>query len=162
MSSPRRQGSGRQLETVVATDEKSSFPKVPRSPTSRTIPSSQAPSSPMNFDFRKMINSQDLLEMAACPCCQQQCIDEQKQQTITGGPRMIADPYTIVNDDGSIDSDDEETLPRGVAEGLNYHPKKILVEGWLHKKGTGKDWLGSKSWKPRWARLVVSCWICCG
>lgn len=69
----------------------------------------------------------------------------------------MADPYSCLgDDDGSIDSDDEETLPQGVAEGLKYQPKRILVEGLLHKKGTGNDWMGSKSWKPRWARLVVS------
>jgi hypothetical protein len=61
-------------------------------------------------------------------------------------------------DSDSVDSEDEETdgLPDGQAGGLNYHPKRILVEGHLHKLGTGKDWIGSRSWKPRWARLVVS------
>lgn len=64
-------------------------------------------------------------------------------------------PNAFDNDD-ILESDDEEKLPKGVAEGLSYNPRRILVEGWLHKKGTGKDWLGSRSWKPRWARLVVS------
>ena len=62
------------------------------------------------------------------------------------------------DDNNSVDSDDEEdgaALPRGKTDGIAYQPKRILVEGWLHKKGTGKDWLGSRSWKPRWTRLVV-------
>lgn len=65
------------------------------------------------------------------------------------------------NDNITIDSDDEEALPQGVAEGIKYQPRRILVEGWLHKKGTGNDWLGTKSWKPRWARLVVSRTLIC-
>jgi uncharacterized protein YbaR (Trm112 family) len=130
--------------------------KPPRSPsqTSKRV-IGQPPSSPISFDFARVINTQDLLEIAACPCCKQN-IDERKQQTLSG-PRIVVDPYTsLAHDIDSLDSDDEDTLPRGVAEGLHYQPKRILVEGWLHKKGTGNDWIGSKSWKPRWARLVVS------
>jgi hypothetical protein len=67
-------------------------------------------------------------------------MDNKQRQTLPG-PRMIADPYmTIAHGNGSIDCDDKDTLPRGVVEGLKYHPRKILAEGWLHKKGTGKDW----------------------
>lgn len=158
MSSPRRQTvEGQQTEKSMGPSAISPLPKPPRSPgssSSLTGSSPQTPSSPISFDFRNVINSQDLLEIAACPCCKQ-CIDDRKQQTLSG-PRM-ADPYSCLgDDDGSIDSDDEETLPQGVAEGLKYQPKRILVEGLLHKKGTGNDWMGSKSWKPRWARLVVS------
>ena len=32
---------------------------------------------------------------------------------------------------------------------------KVLVEGWLLKKGSGNDWLGDTKYKPRWTRLVV-------
>jgi hypothetical protein len=32
----------------------------------------------------------------------------------------------------------------------------VLVEGWLHKKGTGHDWLSSRAWKARWARLALA------
>ena len=135
-------------------------PKPPRSPratilSTNSTPFGPPPLSPINFDIRNVINTKDLLEIAACPCCKQ-CIDERQQQTLSG-PRLMADPYTeIKDDDTEFDSDDEDMLPRGIAEGLKYQPRRILVEGWLHKKGTGNDWLGSKSWKPRWARLVVS------
>ena len=30
----------------------------------------------------------------------------------------------------------------------------VIAEGWLYKKGSGKDLIGSKSFKLRWARLV--------
>jgi len=34
--------------------------------------------------------------------------------------------------------------------------KEVIVKGWLHKKGSGQDMLGTTSWKPRWAELVLS------
>ena len=33
--------------------------------------------------------------------------------------------------------------------------KKVLAEGWLHKKGSGQDMLSSTEWKSRWAKLSV-------
>ena len=68
------------------------------------------------------------------------------------------------DDDDQIDEDDEEEqfqldeeLMTGIIEetGAHYHITKIIVEGWIHKKGTGHDWLGSRSWKARWARLGI-------
>jgi len=144
-------------------------PKDPQSPspTMKQVIHAPAPSSPLNFDFSGVIKSQDLLELAACPCCKQ-TIDARKHQTLME-PRVISESHqpptglvavgstTNGSEDDIVDSSDEEdTLPNGVAEGLHYTPRRILVEGWLHKKGTGNDWLGSRSWKPRWARLVVS------
>lgn len=166
MSSPPRQTrSSRPEDTILADDavmSSSSCLLPPRSPVSsrKLIDNSNriAPSSPTAlFDF-KAINSHDLLEMAACPCCRQ-TIDDNRPQTLNGRPRIMVEPYHAsggIEKSSSLDSDDEEMLPKGVAEGLNYHPRKIIVEGWLHKKGTGRDWLGSKSWKPRWARLVMA------
>lgn len=40
--------------------------------------------------------------------------------------------------------------------GLEGEVTKIIAEGWLQKKGTGKDWIGSKSWKPRWVQIVLA------
>ena len=156
MLSPARQSTEKQESE--RSRRSSTPPRPPLSPRpsfTGSTPYNQPPLSPLNFDIRNAINSRDLLEMAACPCCKQ-CIDDRQQQTLSG-PKMIADPYiSIRSDDDTIDSDDEDTLPQGVAEGIKYQPRRILVEGWLHKKGTGNDWLGSTSWKPRWARLVVS------
>ena len=166
MSSPR--GVATVQHEILATDtddneivqvDHATPPKIPRSPTTQPRSSyCQTPSSPLNFDFCGAIQPQDLLELSACPCCKQ-CIDE-RQLTLssnTKGGLTRIEPYSkSAFDSESMDSsDDEEMLPKGVAEGLHYHPKRILVEGWVHKKGTGQDWLGSTSWKPRWARLVV-------
>jgi PH domain len=67
-----------------------------------------------------------------------------------------------VDDTESVqgDEDDEEGnaifSPGTLSSGVEYTPKEILVEGWLHKKGTGKDLLGSRGWKARWSRLVLA------
>lgn len=42
----------------------------------------------------------------------------------------------------------------GVVSNLTF--SKVLVEGWLLKKGSGNDWLGDTKYKPRWARLVLA------
>jgi hypothetical protein len=52
--------------------------------------------------------------------------------------------------------DDNDLLPGILSQGLHYHPTRILAEGWLHKKGTGNDWLSSRGWKARWARLCLA------
>ena len=40
---------------------------------------------------------------------------------------------------------------------MNPHDlNEVCVEGWLFKKGSGKDWLGDTKFKSRWARLIVS------
>jgi hypothetical protein len=55
------------------------------------------------------------------------------------------------------DSDDDRGLLPGVLLGeVEYNPTRIIVEGWVHKKGTGNDIFGSRSWKARYCRLVVS------
>ena len=46
--------------------------------------------------------------------------------------------------------------PGILGAGATYTPTQILVEGWLHKKGTGHDWLGSRAWKARWGRLCMA------
>ena len=37
-----------------------------------------------------------------------------------------------------------------------YTVTEAIVQGWLHKKGTGGDWAGRRWWKPRWVTLAVS------
>ena len=54
-----------------------------------------------------------------------------------------------------MDEDENRLTPGILGAGVAYTPTQILVEGWLHKKGTGQDWLGSRAWKARWGRL---CW----
>lgn len=139
-------------------------PKIPpRSPT--LSPKTQklyTPPSMTKFDYCGTLRPQDVMELADCPCCKN-CIDE-RQLTLSSrnkrGPQTIIDEYSqhsaFDESVGSDDEDDEDVLVPGVTEGLYYHPRRIIAEGWVHKKGTGQDWIGSRSWKPRWARLVVS------
>jgi hypothetical protein len=52
--------------------------------------------------------------------------------------------------------EDDDLMTGVLAAGQEYTPKRVLVEGWLHKKGTGHDWLSSRAWKARWARLALA------
>lgn len=54
------------------------------------------------------------------------------------------------------DEDDDRMMPGLLSDGVAYNVKKVLAQGWVHKKGTGSDWIGSRAWKPRWAVLAVS------
>lgn len=109
--------------------------------------------------------------VAPCPCCNKttiegrQTLNETVSRKNSRTRRSLFDvslAETEHNNDRSDEndeSDDEEDydiLPGVLDSGVEYRPRRIVAEGWVHKKGTGKDWLGSKAWKPRWARLVVS------
>jgi len=101
-----------------------------------------------------LIGSTSFLDVIACPCCQQTLHDE--HQTIAA-PKSIASLrqrslFTMAEDD-MVEEDD---TTGALGEVMNYNVKSVVVEGWLHKKGTGNDWLGSRSWKPRWVRLVTA------
>jgi hypothetical protein len=50
--------------------------------------------------------------------------------------------FQVFDDDAAMQEDDD--LMTGAAAGQEYTPKRVLVEGWLHKKGTGHDWLSSR------------------
>ena len=51
--------------------------------------------------------------------------------------------------------EDDDYLPGVLDSGVEYKFKRVLAEGWVNKKGTGNDWMGSRALKARWARLVV-------
>ena len=36
------------------------------------------------------------------------------------------------------------------------HIRKILVQGWIFKKGSGIDFICNRGWKPRWAILALT------
>jgi hypothetical protein len=122
-----------------------------------------------------VIGPTSLLELVSCPCCQQCFDDAEASQSTLAEPLCIGrhfSPQTarrdrslltanepLDDDEGDEiedDDDDDDLLPGVLAAGVHYTPKRVLVEGWLHKKGTGKDWLGSRAWKPRWARLALA------
>ena len=50
----------------------------------------------------------------------------------------------------------DRMMPGLLSKGTPYTVKRVLFQGYLHKKGSGFDWFGSRSWKSRWAVLVVS------
>lgn len=51
--------------------------------------------------------------------------------------------------------DNTSDLPCVLAAGIPYQITKCLAEGWIQKKGSGSDWIGSKAWKMRYARLCL-------
>jgi hypothetical protein len=59
-------------------------------------------------------------------------------------------------DDDPDDDEVDRMMPGLLSKGTPYKVKKVIVKGHLQKKGSGFDWLGSRSWKSRWAVLVVS------
>lgn len=70
---------------------------------------------------------------------------------------LTVDNDKVDEDAADDDSDfDNDLLPGTLVNGREYEPISVLAEGWVHIKGTGKDWFGSRSWKARYAKLVVS------
>lgn len=106
---------------------------------------------------------------AACPCCntQRDCNRETLNEPSFIIPSKISRQRNLiddVDDDADEDSSSDEqhdTLPGVLHSGVQYQPRRILVEGWVHKKGTGNDIFGSRAWKPRYCRLVVSFFLRC-
>lgn len=117
-----------------------------------------------------VIGSPHLWELSTqCPCCRQEPQVQDAKACISNNPNserlsrvslMDRDDETDETmDDAEEPQDLDETLvpPPGVLRaGVSYTPTKVLVEGWLHKKGTGHDWLYSRSWKARWGRLCLA------
>ena len=99
----------------------------------------------------------------ACPCCNTRRLDDYGRQTLneptvipsTRRQRSLMDDVEE-EEKTCQDADDEvDTLPGVLHSGVQYQPTRILAEGWVHKKGTGNDFFGSRAWKARYCRLVV-------
>ena len=101
--------------------------------------------------------------MTSCPCCNRQL---KKGRETVGETNLPSSYDSIFKDDlsgsdteasslGCSDMDEEDSTTRSLSGG-EYTITEMLAQGWMHKKGTGKDWIGSKGWKPRWAVLSVS------
>ena len=111
-------------------------------------------------------------EEAACPCCNTprhcQGVDREtlnepsfvRSTSKIRNERNLIDDVEDEDDDGSTD-EERDALPGLLHSGVHYHPTRILVEGWVHKKGTGNDIFGSRAWKARYCRLVVSSMFPC-
>jgi len=91
---------------------------------------------------------------SACPCCNRRQGDE--SHTLKDLPS--ASLMDLAEDEISDDEISEEAGNTfGVLQsGVQHKINRVLAEGWLHKKGTGKDFFGSRGWKARYCRLAVS------
>ena len=112
-----------------------------------------------NYDYCNVIGPKSVQGMTACPCCNRSL--GEKQETLDEPLKTFSNGSLFTDDDSfdeSCDDLDEQNymMPGVLAEGIAYTVKTLLVQGWVHKKGTGMDWIGSRAWKPRWAVLAVS------
>jgi len=101
-----------------------------------------------------------------CPCCNQQRHECLKQKIDPELPlpfdehnnsyRSLFEVASEDSDDSPFDDLDEgdRMLPGVLGEGIAYTVKETIVQGYIEKKGSGFDWLGSRAWKRRWAVLV--------
>lgn len=98
----------------------------------------------------------------ACPCCRRYVpgtspssvaqAPEQSQQSQQGIEKSASD------EDSGLFGSLRLAASTDSSEGgkTAFEIREIVARGWVHKKGTGKDWLGSRSWKPRWAVLATA------
>lgn len=71
--------------------------------------------------------------------------------------RTLARDQSLLSLEEEEDAIEDQQGMNGVLDaGTHYSINQILVEGIIHKKGTGNDWLRSRNWKARWARLVLA------
>jgi PH domain len=120
---------------------------------------------------RHSTDQSEFLDVIGCPCCQQNwdtgapiridALNLTSSLSETVLPKKQMRDQSLLTAADSDDDEEEvlqidEDLMTGVLkEGVQYRITRIIVEGWLHKKGTGHDWMGSRGWKARWARLAV-------
>lgn len=97
----------------------------------------------------------------ACPCCRRYVAADGKQ--ISDAARSTIPlverhhGHNKNKKEEHHEKDDEESNLSGLLNrGSEYLITKELASGWVHKKGSGNDWFGSRAWKPRWARLVLA------
>jgi hypothetical protein len=102
-----------------------------------------------------------------CPCCNRQRHACPKQSIDPELPlpldehnnsyRSLFEVPSEDSDDSPFDDPDEgdRMLPGVLGEGIAYTVKETIVQGYIEKKGSGFDWIGSRAWKRRWAVLVV-------
>lgn len=97
----------------------------------------------------------------ACPCCRQGSKEDERK---TIGETRCKVYGCVFDEDGSEtescesydDMDEEGSMMPGVLSGgVPFVITKHVVQGWIFKKGTGMDWIGSRAWKARWAVLSV-------
>lgn len=98
-----------------------------------------------------------------CPCCNRQlrCRTEHRVvgETVLNPSRYdnLFQIHSKTSDNSKEKDLDklDRMLPGVLAEGIAYTVKSVIAQGYIDKKGSGFDWIGSRAWKARWAVLVV-------
>ena len=104
----------------------------------------------------------DFSSLAPCPCCARYVVKDgahqhhhhhHQQQRQAG---TDAAPATLASSPSAEDDRNDTALAGSLDSTVDYAVTSILVQGWVHKKGTGKDIFGSRAWKSRWATLATA------
>lgn len=118
-----------------------------------------------NFAIRK--------ESSLCPCCNLPLHGNQRHDVVGEAPQKPLTRRESVallrrssscrsycsmdnDDDDEVDDEVERMMPGVLGKGVAYTVREVIAQGYVRKKGSGYDWLGSRAWKARWAVLVVS------
>jgi len=100
---------------------------------------------------------QDGASVKACPFCRRYLLNrtaslfKENFDECTPASNSITSRLRSESEDQSLFSNEIGNFSQEALTKFN----KVLVEGWLFKKGSGGDWLGDTKYKPRWARLVL-------
>lgn len=82
--------------------------------------------------------------------------ETQKENNVTTAAYGDKDVDDHSDDDEYEGEFENDLMPGTLKNGADYEPISVLAEGWVHVKGTGNDWFGSRGWKARYVKLVVS------
>eukprot|EP00538_Stauroneis_constricta_P011645 CAMPEP_0119549880 /NCGR_PEP_ID=MMETSP1352-20130426/3502_1 /TAXON_ID=265584 /ORGANISM="Stauroneis constricta, Strain CCMP1120" /LENGTH=360 /DNA_ID=CAMNT_0007595565 /DNA_START=369 /DNA_END=1451 /DNA_ORIENTATION=+ len=118
----------------------------------------------------RLIGPASVHGMASCPCCKRQPRAERRETVgdLAGNRAQQQSRHSLpanfgslldLNDGESSDEDLDDVdkmLPGILSDGVAYTVTSVIVQGWVHKKGTGHDWIGSRAWKARWAVLATA------
>eukprot|EP00522_Entomoneis_paludosa_P018081 CAMPEP_0172444536 /NCGR_PEP_ID=MMETSP1065-20121228/4560_1 /TAXON_ID=265537 /ORGANISM="Amphiprora paludosa, Strain CCMP125" /LENGTH=383 /DNA_ID=CAMNT_0013195107 /DNA_START=94 /DNA_END=1245 /DNA_ORIENTATION=+ len=101
-------------------------------------------------------------QIGSCPYCRMN--NSVEHNCSATPPRMPLEQGGGISNGQSfqaVKKENGETDPASLgiiatSPGEMYRPQTILAEGWLQKKGSGTDWMGSRGWKARWGRLCMA------
>mmetsp|Transcript_5233 Transcript_5233/g.7390 ORF Transcript_5233/g.7390 Transcript_5233/m.7390 type:complete len:433 (-) Transcript_5233:359-1657(-) len=120
--------------------------------TSSTTSSSSSSSSSVRLN---KIDHYDASAQRPCPCCNRPKL----KYTLNDHEHDSEEEFEALHGLSILDEEElqeEDVMPGVLASGIKYTPRRVLAEGLMHKKGTGKDWLGSTDWKLRYAKLALA------
>ena len=140
------------VTTLTMSAEKAQM-KLPVSSKTTLIGSSTCPCCNQTFDGKETLN-----EPTICVAPPQAVASQRLEATGEFQEQETPHLHTPLSTSpvSGMHEYDKDVQPGILAQGLYYYPTRILAEGWLHKKGTGNDWLSSRGWKTRWTRLCLA------